>query len=111
MTDELRAAIDAMGPIKHLTYLHTLRGTPRSHKALGGDFRKWCDAAGLPKHCSIHGLRKGGARRFAEAGATAREIMAITGHRTLAEAQRYTDTADKALLARQAISKLKRAKR
>jgi hypothetical protein len=67
-----------MGPIKHLTFLHTQKGTPRWAKALGGDFRSWCDAAGLPKHCSLHGLRKGGARRLAEAGASAREIMAIS---------------------------------
>jgi integrase len=110
ITPELRAAIDAM-PIKHLTYLHTHKGAPRSPKALGGDFRQWCDAAVLPKRCTLHGLRKGGARRLADAGATAREIMAITGHKTLAEAQRYTDAADKARLARQAIEKLARAKR
>ena len=67
ISDELRAAIDAC-PTKHLTYLHTKHGAPRSPKALGGDFRTWCDAAGLPKRCAIHGLRKGGARRLAEAG-------------------------------------------
>jgi integrase len=109
ITSELRAAIDAM-PIKHLTYLHTQKGTPRSVKALGGDFRRWCDAAGLPPRCSLHGLRKGGARRLAEAGATAREIMAITGHKTLSEVQRYTDAVEQARLAEQAIAKLKQRK-
>jgi integrase len=62
----------------------------------------------LPKHCTIHGLRKGGARRLAEAGASAKEIMSVTGHRTLAEVQRYVDAADKARLAEQAIEKLRR---
>jgi hypothetical protein len=33
ITDELRAAIDTMGPIKHLTFLHTHKGAPRSAKA------------------------------------------------------------------------------
>ena len=108
LTDELRAAIDAC-PTKHLTYLHTKNGTPRSAKALGGDFRRWCDLAGLPKRCSIHGLRKGGARRLAEAGASAREIMSITGHKTLSEVQRYTDAVDKARLAKQAIAKLSKS--
>jgi integrase len=70
---ELRAAIEAC-PTKHLTFLHTKHGAPRSPKALGGDFRKWCDAAGLPKHCSIHGLRKGASRRMAEAEVTTRRL-------------------------------------
>jgi integrase len=107
ISDELRAAIDAC-PTKHLTFLHTHKGAPRSSKALGGDFRQWCDAAGLPKHCSIHGLRKGGARRLAEAGASAKQIMSVTGHKTLAEVQRYVDAADKALLAEQAIEMLRK---
>jgi hypothetical protein len=41
------------------TFLHTLAGEPRSAKSLGGDFREWCDKAGLPERCSMHGLRKG----------------------------------------------------
>lgn len=110
ITPELRAAIDAC-PTKHLTFLHTKAGAPRSPKGLGGTFRKWCDAAGLPKRCTIHGLRKGGARRLAEAGATAHEIMSITGHKTLAEAQRYTAAADRVLLAEQAMAKLSERKR
>ena len=110
ITPELRAAIEAMGPIKQLTFLHTRAGAPRSAKALGGDFRRWCDLAGLPKRCTIHGLRKGGARRLAEAGASAKQIMSITGHKTLAEVQRYVDAADKKLLAKQAMAKLKRRK-
>jgi integrase len=111
ISGELRAAIDAMGPIKHLTFLHTRKGAPRSPKALGGDFRQWCDAAGLPKHCSLHGLRKGGARRLAEAGASAKEIMSVTGHKTLSEVQRYVDAADNERLAEEAFAKLsKRAK-
>jgi hypothetical protein len=55
LTPELKAAIDAM-PVTHLTYLHTHKGTPRSAKALGGDFRKWCDDAGLPKRCTLKRL-------------------------------------------------------
>jgi integrase len=78
---------------------------------LGGAFRKWCDAAGLPKRCTIHGLRKGGARRLAEAGATAHEIMSVTGHKTLSEVQRYTAAAERERLAEQAIAKLTERKR
>jgi integrase len=109
VTPELRAAIDAC-PTRHLTFLHTKQGAPRSPNGLGGDFRRWCDAAGLPKNCSLHGLRKGGARRLAEAGASVKEIQSITGHKSLSEVQRYCDAADKVRLAEQAIEKL-RAKR
>ncbi|MEE4117684.1 MAG: tyrosine-type recombinase/integrase [Paracoccaceae bacterium] len=56
--------------------------------------------------CSSHGLRKACARRLAEAGATAHEIMAVTGHKTLAEVQRYTETATREGLADTAMGKL-----
>ena len=110
LTDELCAAIDAC-PTKHLTYLHTQKGASRSAKALGGDFRRWCDASGLPKRSTIHGLRKASMRRGAEADLATKELMALSGHKTYAEVQRYTDAADKARLARQAIEKLRRRKR
>jgi len=61
--------------------------------------RDWCDEAGLP-NCSSHGLRKAIARRMAEAGCTAHEIMAVTGHATLAEVTRYTKDANRPKLAR-----------
>ena len=37
-------------------------------------------------------------RRLAEAGCSANEIMSILGHKTLAEAERYTREADQAKL-------------
>lgn len=52
------------------------------------------DEAGLPAECVIHGLRKAAGRRLAEAGASARQIMAILGHTSLSEAERYTKDAD-----------------
>jgi hypothetical protein len=33
--------------------------------------------AGLPKHCRLHGLKKGGMRRLAEDGSTTHELMAV----------------------------------
>ena len=41
-----------------------------------------------------------------KAGATAHEIMSITGHKTLSEVQRYTAAAEREHLAEQAIAKL-----
>ena len=62
--------------------------------------------AGLPLECQPHGLRKATGRRLAEAGATAKMIMSILGHTTLAEAERYTEEADQAGLAEDAVIKL-----
>ena len=50
-------------------------------------------------------LRKACARRLAEAEAKANEIMSVTGHKTLAEAERYTRAADRGNMADSAISK------
>jgi hypothetical protein len=63
-------------------------------------------AAGLPLECQPHGLRKATGRRLAEASATAKMIMSILGHTTLAEAERYTEEADQAGLAEDAVLKL-----
>jgi integrase len=86
-------------------FLATAYGKSRSPDGLGNLMRQWCDEAGLPE-CSAHGLRKACARRLAEAGATAHEIMAVTGHKTLAEVQRYTETAMREGLADSAHAKL-----
>ena len=61
--------------------------------------------AGLARRCKPHGLRKAAARRLAEAGCSASEIMAITGHKTLAEVERYTRAAEQEGLARRAIKR------
>ena len=84
--------------MKFGTFLQTRSGKQRSRKGLGNLMRKWCDDAGLP-HCTSHGLRKACARRLAEAKATAPQIGAITGHKTLSEVQRYIDAADRESMA------------
>jgi hypothetical protein len=42
---------------------------------------------------------------LAEAGATAHELMAISGHRSMSEVLRYTDAFDKTRLANSAMAK------
>ena len=64
------------------------------------------DHADLPRRCVTHGLRKAAARRLAEAGCSAHEIAAITGHRTLKEIERYTRGAEQARLAAAAIRRM-----
>ena len=73
----------------------------------GNRFRKWCDDAGLP-HCSAHGLRKAGSTRLAALGASDREIMAITGHQTAKEVDRYTKGVRQKKLAASAMEKWER---
>jgi integrase len=70
-------------------------------------FREQCDAAKLPKRCTVHGLRKAAARRLAEAGCSVHEIAAVTGHASLREVERYTSAASQRHLARVAMSKVK----
>jgi integrase len=63
-------------------------------------------AAGLANGTSAHGLRKAACRRLAEAGCSANEIMAISGHASLREVERYTKAADQERLARAAMKRL-----
>jgi integrase len=100
----LQTVLDAT-PSEHLTFLVTARGKPYGGNALSEQFRNWCDAAGLPQRCKPHGLRKAACRRLAEAGCSANEIMAISGHATLRELVRYTAAADQARLARNAMAR------
>lgn len=62
--------------------------------------------AGLPERCVTHGLRRAAARRLAEAGCSANEIAAITGHASLEEVARYTKAAEQRKLARSAMDRL-----
>ncbi len=98
---ELKRRLDALPP-DQATYLQTRAGEQRSASGLGNMMQVWRDKAGLPE-CSLHGLRKAIARRLAEAGATTHEIAAVTGHRTLAEVQRYTEKVQRAGLADRAM--------
>jgi integrase len=93
----------ASTPSEHLTFLVTQRGQPFTEAGFGNWFRDCCDRAGLPKHCSAHGLRKAACRRLAEAGCTEKQIAAISGHLRLSEVQRYTKAADQARLGRDAM--------
>jgi integrase len=100
----LRAVLDAT-PSENLTFLITENGKPYGGNYLSASFRQWCNAAGLPRRCVAHGLRKAACRRLAEAGCSANEIMSISGHATLKELIRYTAAADQARLARNALAR------
>jgi integrase len=83
----LRESIDAT-LTGHLVYLMTAWGKPHSAKAFGNWFKKRCREAGL-EDLSAHGLRKLGAQRCAEAGATEHQLMALFGWTTPQQAAVY----------------------
>jgi integrase len=99
---DLAAILDAT-PCPQLTFLTTESGAPFTP----GYFTNWFGvavrAAGLPLGLSAHGLRKGMCRRLAEAGRSANEIAAVSGHLTLKEVERYTKAADRKRMATAAL--------
>jgi integrase len=101
---------EALAPIlagsSNMTFILNERGNPYTATAFGNWFRDQCRAAGL-HGCSAHGLRKAAARRLAEAGCSAHEIAAITGHASLKEVARYTEAADRKRLAQSAMAKVR----
>jgi integrase len=97
------AAVLEAAPANQLTFLVTEYGRPFTAAGFGNWFRQRCDEAGLPKECTAHGLRKAACRRLAEAGCSASQIAAISGHVTLREVERYVKMADQERLARAAI--------
>lgn len=89
-----------------MTFLLTEFGKPFTANGFGNKFKDWCRQADLP-HCSAHGIRKATLTALAEAQATPHEMMAVGGHRSLEEVERYTKAADRRKLADSAMAKLK----
>jgi integrase len=100
---ELQQALDK-APSGNMTFLVTAFVKPFTPAGFTNWFRDCVRAAGLPENCSAHGLRKAAARRLAEAGCTAHQIMAITGHKSLSEVTSYTAAADQQRLAESALA-------
>ena len=106
ITAELAEAINAAAPSEHVTFLINERGRGFSPKRFSQWFGEQCRAIGL-KGISAHGLRKAACRRLAEAGCSANEIAAISGHVSLREVERYTRAADQARMARNAMARVR----
>ena len=100
------ATILAQWPRSHVAILTSNLGAPFSRDRLQHWLAWAIERAGLPKRCVPHGLRKAAARRLAEAGCTAHQIAAITGHKTLGEIERYTRAAEQRGLAHAAMAQL-----
>ncbi len=93
-------------PARGLSLIGDESGRPYTPHGLGMMVARAIADAGLPDRCVAHGLRKAGMRRLAEHGASTKHLQAMSGHRTLAEVERYTSAADQARLARDAMAKL-----
>lgn len=104
----LTREIDASAAKDALNFLTTAYGRPFTAAGFGNWFRDVVDAVPDLKGrgLSAHGLRKAAARRLAEAGCTAHQIMSITGHTTLKEVERYTKAAEQERMARDAMKRI-----
>ena len=81
------------------TFLITIHGRPRSKKAFGNLFARWCDDAGISKR--LHGVRKGLASILPEMGVSAYHIDVLLGQELGSEASKiYTRGARRRQLAR-----------
>jgi integrase len=103
----LRAVLDG-SVLGRETWLETAFGNPYSSNGFGNSFKDWCVEAGLPQ-CSCHGLRKIGAVRAAEAGASEHELMAMFGWEDADMARVYTRRAAQKKLAASGAAKLGQA--
>ncbi|MFY9834569.1 MAG: tyrosine-type recombinase/integrase, partial [Methylocystis sp.] len=87
-------------------FISTGNGKAFTAAGLGNAFREWMRQAALPEKLSLHGLRKATGRRLAEAGCTPHQIMAILGHKSLSEAERYTKAFARKQASREATAKV-----
>jgi integrase len=106
VTPELAEAINAAAPADAMVFLVDESGKAFTPENFTKWFMKQCKRAGLTG-LSPHGLRKASCRRLAEAGCSANEIAAISGHASLTEVQRYTRAADQTRMARNAVERLR----
>ncbi|MFP1630950.1 tyrosine-type recombinase/integrase [Zhengella sp. ZM62] len=111
---DLKSILDDL-PADQLTFLVTELGKPFTAAGFGNWLRDRVAEAGLrdgleagQRGLSAHGLRKAICRRLAEAGCSAHEIIAITGHKHIAEVMRYTQAADRSKLSQSAFAALER---
>jgi integrase len=101
----------AAHPARHAVFIVTSDGRPFSVAGLGNWLREARTAAGMAPGMSPHGLRKAAARRLAEAGCSALQIQAVTGHRSLRELEVYVREADRTKLADDAFATLRKTER
>lgn len=98
-----------------LTFLLNEYGRPFASAAVfGNKFADWCRQAGLQgvecedgrvRSYRAHGLRKAACVALAHAGCTGPEIMAVSGHSSLAQVQVYIEAAEQIRMVDAALAK------
>ena len=95
-----------VGPIGDLTFITSKDGKPyQSKHAFGNSFASAARAAGIVGK-SAHGIRKLGATRLANGGATTEQLKAIFGWQSDKMASLYTRSADRRRMAMEAMGKI-----
>jgi integrase len=102
---DLQAAVDAMPASTSMTFM-VAKSKPFSANGFGNWFRERCNEAGIPVGYAAHGLRKLAATRLADNGATAHQLKAWFGWKSLRQAEIYTSAADRKRLTAEAGQKL-----
>jgi integrase len=102
----LQATLDA-GPTGELAFVCGARGQPLTKESFGNMFKAACVKARVYGK-SAHGLRKIGATRAANNGATVAQLEALFGWSGGGMAALYTRSADRARLGREAAALLVR---
>jgi len=101
----LARSIEA-APTGDLAFIVGKRGKPMTKESFGNWFREVCETAKVPG--AAHGLRKAGATRAAENGATTAQLRAMFGWTNDAMPAHYTRTADRGRMATSGMSKIER---
>jgi integrase len=101
---ELAAELAHMPADQMLFITHSEHAKGYTTESLGNWFKDRCDEAGVPGR--LHGLRKAGATRLADAGASEWEVASYLAHADTREASTYTKKANRAKLADSGFAKL-----
>ena len=97
----------AAGPCADLAFICGVNGKPLVKESFGNLFREACNKAGVLGK-SAHGVRKVGATRAADNGATVTELEAIFGWSGGGMASLYTRAADRKRASLRAMSLMER---
>lgn len=104
---ELAAELEVLPRDRLLFITQDARPIGYRPETLGNWFRDRCEEASVPG--SLHGLRKAGATRLANAGATEWEVASYLAHKDTKQAATYTKKADRSKLADSGFAKLENA--
>ena len=95
----------ATAPADRMLFLLAENGKPFTPSTFSHFMTAATKAAGV-EGVTPHGLRKAACRRLAEAGCSASEIQAISGHKSLRECERYVEAANRKTLAASAMARV-----